>query len=136
MKNYLYLICAIKGEEVSAPCKVGISQNPAKRLKGLQTAYPYKLIIYELWDFSNRSEVLAGEELAHASLAEHRLSGEWFSIEPKEALFKITLWFKWAAAMQARERGDIEPLPPIPPNGVGLIANGLADRAGKLRLRA
>jgi len=59
------------------PIKIGVSNNPAKRLKGLQTSNPYQLTL---------SAVIPGGALMegeyHKRFAEHRLVGEWFNPAP------------------------------------------------------
>jgi hypothetical protein len=136
MTHYLYVVCQgidIDGHgRLSGPCKVGITSNPASRLKGLRTGHPYQLVIYELWDFEDRAFAVAAERMAHVALKDFRLSGEWFDIKPKDAVGRITLWLFWSAEMNAKEKGETEPLPDIPPQGVGMIANGRADRWGRV----
>lgn len=127
---YLYVICRADGPARS-PCKVGITDNPASRLRSLKTASPYELVIFEMWDFPTREFALGAESMAHAALKRYRLSGEWFDVEPKEAVSILTVWFFWSA--KAFADPDDEPLPmPDPGRGVGLVANGMADSRGRL----
>lgn len=128
--GYLYVVSKDDG---AGPCKVGITRDPAKRLKGLQTAAPYKLVFAELWDFEDPGYPRFAEDMAHAALKSFRMHGEWFQVEPSEAIARITIWMLWAARASAQDAGeDPASVELPPPQGVGLIANGLADHTGAL----
>ncbi len=68
----LYFIAADDG-----PIKIGISGDPAQRLRTLQTGYPHPLRLLA---------VVVGaaeqEPRYHERFAEHRLAGEWFERHP------------------------------------------------------
>ena len=68
----LYIIRSAAG-----PIKIGVSQSPAKRLKQLQTAHPYKLEIACIVPGGARLEISY-----HERFAAHRLEGEWFAPHP------------------------------------------------------
>jgi hypothetical protein len=68
----LYII-----QSAAGPIKIGISVNPRGRLKGLQTAHPWKLSLLCVIPGG-----CALEAQYHARFAEHRLHGEWFSPHP------------------------------------------------------
>lgn len=128
---YMYLICPLSADgKAEGPCKIGISRNPAGRLRTLQTAWPRKLIIYELWDFPKHGAAREAEEMMHYAFAQERAAGEWFNVEPKDAMWKVTIWFHWAA--KATAGIDADALPGIPETGVGMVANGRASQLGKL----
>lgn len=55
--------------------KIGISDNPRKRLLGLQTANPRKLVILATWQ-GGKSE----ESEYHYQFSEFRREGEWFEL--------------------------------------------------------
>ena len=55
--------------------KIGISDNPQKRLLGLQTANPRKLVILATWR-GGKSE----ESEYHYQFSEFRREGEWFDL--------------------------------------------------------
>ena len=76
--DHLYVI----GESAdSTVVKIGRSNNPAKRLIGVQTGHPRKLSVLHV-------EHGAGplEEDAHKALAACRLNGEWFDFGDKPAV--------------------------------------------------
>lgn len=56
-------------------CKIGYAQNPKARRSSLQTAFPSKLVLEAT--IPGSAEVERG---LHQRFAEHRLSGEWFTI--------------------------------------------------------
>jgi hypothetical protein len=57
-------------------CKIGYSLNPEKRLKEIQTCYPYRLIIHKkvVGD-------LKKEKWFHKVFSRYKTKGEWFRIE-------------------------------------------------------
>lgn len=61
----------------TGPIKIGVSGNPAQRLKALQTGYPHALRILALIPEGGMQEITY-----HAKFAEHRLHGEWFAPHP------------------------------------------------------
>lgn len=82
MKNYIYMI----GNNLGA-VKVGVSNNPSRRVKQLQTANQDKLSLLFQEEFEcSRHHVLQVEKLVHKDLARicNKKSGEWFSIIPEQ----------------------------------------------------
>lgn len=73
------------------PCKIGISQNPAKRLASLQTSHWRLLQISEYRWCGNEKEAKQVEQAVHERLKEQEklLHGEWFDIRPEEAVEAI-----------------------------------------------
>lgn len=65
----------IGGDE--GPIKIGVSNDPQRRLKGLQTGYPYPLQILATIEGGAMLEIEY-----HERFAEHRLHGEWFAPHP------------------------------------------------------
>lgn len=61
--------------------KIGVSNNPKKRLKQLQTGYPSKLQIVGIFIAENRQSAFEDEGGWHEYLDDCRESGEWFSQE-------------------------------------------------------
>lgn len=133
--TYLYLICPeTDDDKKETHCKVGISHSPANRLRNLQGASPHKLTVYEMWDFEDRQFAIEAEKMAHTALKRYRAYGEWFRVSPREAWEIITLWFYFSAQASAYEKGDDEPIPGVPENGVGWVKNGMADSLGRIVL--
>ena len=66
--------------------KIGISNNPSKRLKQLQTGCPFPIKIIKKFEVSNAEEI---ETALHNKLSFYNSSGEWFMI-PEWKLKTIT----------------------------------------------
>lgn len=64
-------------QSAAGPIKIGVSNNVAKRLKGLQTSNPHKLTVLAIV----RGGALMEFEY-HQRFADHRLEGEWFDPHP------------------------------------------------------
>ena len=81
---YLYLIEA-KGHYDGFYHKVGISDDPLRRLEQLQGMNPLKLTLLETKEYATRESARKAELEAHRSLEYAHLRGEWFMI-PLDAL--------------------------------------------------
>jgi len=68
----------------SGPIKIGISVDPQKRLKTLQTAHPFRLELLCVFAGAGKKEANY-----HSRFAAHRLHGEWFEPHP-DILAEIT----------------------------------------------
>lgn len=76
---YVYVIGRQAGANV---CKVGISDNPEKRLRSLQSGSPHRLYIQDTLRLDSRADAIAVEAKAHEMMSPARMSGEWFSVAP------------------------------------------------------
>lgn len=65
--------------------KIGFSKDPRKRIRELQTGSSRKLAIMGWIESRDRSL----ESALHRKYEQHRLSGEWFSIEPADILEEL-----------------------------------------------
>lgn len=72
--KYIYVIA----DEENGVCKIGISNNPSKRLSVIQTHYPFELKILFSILVENPQKV---EKYLHKALDDFRLNGEWFYID-------------------------------------------------------
>ncbi len=61
--------------------KIGISNNPEKRIKQLQTGSSRPLIIRYAIRFNNRDEAIKVENALHKKYSRYKLIGEWFDID-------------------------------------------------------
>lgn len=96
---HLYLIAFKKGAAFSAPIKVGVSSSPFGRLDTLQTACPYELGIVGSLIYPSREIARQMENCFHETHSHRRLRGEWFDIEPTEALAILRLQLSFALDM-------------------------------------
>jgi hypothetical protein len=81
--SYIYII----GGEVP-PYKLGISKDPKKRLKSLQTGHPYPLQIHHIEE-THISMTKLLETTIHRHLKLHKTSGEWFNVELANLLLDL-----------------------------------------------
>lgn len=65
--------------------KVGISRNPAQRFKGFKTSIPDGFTV-RLLGKGEHHAVVQAEGRCHQALRDYRITGEWFSCPPGEAL--------------------------------------------------
>lgn len=85
-KSFIYMIT-----DTSDHVKIGISKNPHKRLKQLQTGHPEILTLYFTEEFEcERNHLLKIEKLIHNQIGiqNFKKRGEWFNI-PKDKLEEI-----------------------------------------------
>lgn len=87
---FVYVITAANGL-----VKVGVTQNPTKRLAQLQTATHHRLEIYATEPIDGQ-DPYAAERDAHRLLQRHRVRGEWFDCHPEAALAAIRKAAFWA----------------------------------------
>lgn len=66
------------------PLKVGVSADPIKRLKGVQSGHPLALSIKATFEVGSLPPYEV-ETLAHSLLRDSRLKGEWFACSFEEA---------------------------------------------------
>ena len=73
---FVYLIQS--GCKVKDPIKVGMANNPERRIKELQTGNPVKLRTVLLIECDSRKHALRLEQTLHHMLRGHNILGEWF----------------------------------------------------------
>jgi hypothetical protein len=86
--DYVYFIQAVAGGAI----KIGLSQNPGKRLTSLQTARPDPIRITRLVAV-HRSRSKLMEQNLHRHFEDARMAGEWF--EPVPELVKLAHGLGW-----------------------------------------
>ena len=82
-QQFIYVI-APEGTGAS-PCKIGISTNPDRRLRQLQTGFPHRLRVHHREAVDDDKARLL-ERLLHRDIGHLRQSGEWFDIAVDEAI--------------------------------------------------
>ena len=80
--HFVYIMAPTKAQR---PVKVGISNDPWKRLASVQTGSPIKLEVVEIYGCESRDEATALERKFHDHHRAVRLSGEWFNITADDA---------------------------------------------------
>ena len=89
---YVYVIANLG--DAGQPCfptKVGVTKKPNQRFGVLQTASPRKLIRVAVYTVPNIGCARDVEQAFHDVKREHRLYGEWFSIDPIDAAISLAL---------------------------------------------
>lgn len=76
--TYLYFI----SNERQKVVKIGIANNPQKRLKTFQTAHYEKLIILKVVKVTNRTSAFQLESALHQKFQKYHIRGEWFKLTP------------------------------------------------------
>ena len=70
--------------------KIGVSENPNKRIKQLQTGCPYKLEISKVFEskYTTKVETTLHSRFSHFKVDEeiHNLNGEWFCLPIAEVV--------------------------------------------------
>lgn len=81
--SYVYVIGPKEGYQ-----KIGISYNPNKRLKELQTGHPNKLFVHHKEEVLDDIKFIM-ERIIHKSLNHRRTHNEWFDIPIEDAIKHI-----------------------------------------------
>jgi len=108
--SYVYLFRS----EGSNRYKIGVSKDPAKRLRQLQTGSPDALELVEMRDvFGNP---MKAERALHEHFATYRVNGEWFDFGPENEratirehfLVQLDLHCTWGDEMHKRAMDELE----------------------------
>jgi len=75
-KCYVYIIKCCNGKNY--PIKIGVADNPEKRLSELQTGSPYGLALISKFEMPSREAAYNLECWLHKRFKSARMSGEWF----------------------------------------------------------
>ena len=76
--TYVYFISTKRKKVV----KIGIANNPDKRLKTFQTANYEELVILRVIKVSNRDLAFKLETALHQKFKKYHIRGEWFKLTP------------------------------------------------------
>lgn len=79
--------------------KIGISDNPNKRLRQLSTGSPFRMRVALTISLPDREMALAVESAFHKEVGPRRLNGEWFEVEAIKACefmaFTYACYLRW-----------------------------------------
>jgi predicted GIY-YIG superfamily endonuclease len=89
MTTYVYIIAKKDGDKLVSPVKVGIADDPEKRLKQLRTSCPFPLALVCCFACDTRDEALIMERKYRSYKLVKRLHGEWFDMEPRHAAWMM-----------------------------------------------
>ena len=88
--RHVYVICFEDDKGLRGPVKVGVSAEPERRLRALQTASPYPLALAAAFYCPGGLAELV-EQCIRDTERDRALMGEWFDIEPREAVQLVNL---------------------------------------------
>ncbi len=74
---YVYVMGCVGSDDF---CKIGISDDPMKRLATLNTASPFRLFLAHSLTAASRDKASEIEAKAHELAASRRANGEWFDL--------------------------------------------------------
>lgn len=83
--SYVYVI-AVAGRDL---VKIGRSNDPVKRLAGLQTACPFPLEMICIHALPSRKAAADVERDIHRAYRGDHANGEWFNVPPAAAAFVV-----------------------------------------------
>lgn len=86
-KGFVYFV-----REENGPIKIGWGQNPQRRMAGMQTGNPRRLVLLGCMPATRKEE-----RQLHARFADLRLAGEWFQPHEDILAFVETLQIPGAA---------------------------------------
>lgn len=92
----------IFGNNAEGYYKIGISENPNKRLGGVQVGCPFPLEIIKTFETNQAKEL---ESKVHKRLKEFNSSGEWFKL-PKLELIKIIIYISDCLGLKCSFKGQ------------------------------
>jgi hypothetical protein len=84
--DWLYSVYVIAAEKA---VNVGYARNVARRLRHLQIGSPADLVVVDQIGLMTRAEAQAVERATHKALKDKCVRGEWFAVDPQEALEAI-----------------------------------------------
>lgn len=84
MSSYIYVIAASE----QGPVKVGISKDPHRRLRQLQTGQAEPLRLFHTEAIEEKQALLM-EKAVHADNRHKKLKGEWFAMSVEDAILEV-----------------------------------------------
>lgn len=128
MSCSLYLIAP---EGVDRPVKIGVADDPQKRLRQLQTGNPTPLRIVRTFSAQSRAAVNDWEFHAHRLFADHRLAGEWFDLSADDIIARVPEWRRRKPkpaprAATLHDSGNFKPFHPVVPERLQLPISQLS----------
>lgn len=82
-ENFIYVIAPV--DTSLKQCKLGISVDPERRLRQLQTGFPTRLAVHHR-EVVKHEDARSLEKLLHRDIGHHRLTGEWFALSIDDAI--------------------------------------------------
>lgn len=90
--HFIYVIATVTTDDaIIGPVKIGITDNPCRRLSAIQTSCPLKIGIAIAFRFPDREVARAIESSVHNFLDDWNFIGEWFEISPSDAMRSLRI---------------------------------------------
>ena len=86
----VYIMGTIKHDGSAGPCKIGLSNNAAERVKAVQTGNPFRVWLVAEVRFRCLYAAQMLEHVTHGAMHGSRLNGEWFDASPAECVEGLT----------------------------------------------
>lgn len=83
--QFIYIISSSS----NGPVKIGISDDPDRRLRQLQTGHPTLLAIHHREPVEKPTHARMLERFIHDTLSPKRMIGEWFNIGTQDAIGEV-----------------------------------------------
>lgn len=83
--SFLYVIAASE----KGPVKLGLSQDPERRVRQLQTGSAQPLRLFHVEEVHD-TRVRVAEKALHKMLGHRRMKGEWFDLDVETAIGEVT----------------------------------------------
>jgi len=90
-ESFVYVVTVTKAGRPVAPCKIGLSDNPSRRVAQVALMSPLPIKLIHSYRMPNRESARRVEHSFHEVMKEHRLHGEWFKLSPERALASVNL---------------------------------------------
>jgi hypothetical protein len=105
--HWVYVFARKGPSGLTAPVKVGISNNVKSRLATIQTACPYPIDLAYVFECPDRDIAREIEKSFHAVKKDYRTHGEWFDFEPIEAIHILCIAFRAALSHNIKDDPDL-----------------------------
>jgi hypothetical protein len=89
MMSFIYVIAAVHSE-CTGPVKLGLSNDPDRRVRQLQTGHAEELHVFYRQPVE-QDKVHLYERMLHRDNRHHRLRGEWFNMTVEHAICYVKL---------------------------------------------
>lgn len=102
---WVYIFSRVNDEDNKpcAPVKVGITRNFDSRLATIQTACPFLITDFWVFECPNREWAADLERCFHETQAKARLHGEWFDYHPIVALQLLCMAYRTLADARIKD---------------------------------
>ena len=102
-KCYVYIIKCCNGKNY--PIKIGVADNPEKRMSELQTGSPYGLALISKIEMPSRQAAYNLECWLHKRFASARMTGEWFRSKGCNLKSAFRVWNSFQVTKVVSESG-------------------------------